>query len=171
RDRDEIAVAQALGLGDLHVGERGQPLLHAKEWVVGHELAYHLLLQTEEGPPVVLVGRDHALVDLVRRLLATPEQRELSRSLGLALGRDRDRDLVLVLDEPAPPVPERVQCARVDQALELLLGEDRRIHLAAVVRVPVERTLRTPSLDDLLHRTRNNVADGRQAAPGPLPPA
>ena len=141
RDRDQVAVAQPLGLGDLHVGERREPVLHPEQRVVGHELPEHLLLQAQEGPLVELVGRDHALVDLVRGLFPTAEQRELPGGLGLALGRDRDRDLVLVLDEPAPAVPERVERTRVDQALEHLLRQDRGLHLAAVVGVPGERAL------------------------------
>ena len=160
RPRHEVAVTERSHLADLHARLGCQGVLDREQRVVGHELAEHLLLETQQRALVELGAPQHRFVDLARGPVAATEERELARRLRLALGGDRRRHLLLVLVQTASGIPEGVERAGQDQALEDLLREDPRIDLAAeigeAVKAPFVRrdsmicvtapvpTLRTP---------------------------
>src|SRR5918995_98522 len=166
-DGDDVAVAEPPDLRELHIGLCGQHFLHLEERVIGHELPKHLLLQSKECSPVELVPDQDRFLDVRRRSIAAAEQRGLARRLRLALRGDGNRDLLVRLDQRPARVPERVERARVDQALEHLLREHGRVHLATEVGEARERALRSPCLDDLLHGPRSDVPNRGQAEPDP----
>src|SRR6185436_12536012 len=148
-DRDDVAVPKARDLRDLHVRLRGERLPDPEQRMVRDELAEHLLLQAEERALVELRPREDGFVDLRGRLVTAAEERELAGGLRLALGGDRRRDLLprrrsvgrRLRHHAASRVPEGVEAAGEDQALEHLLRQDAGIDLAAEVREGGERAL------------------------------
>src|ERR671937_556116 len=166
-DGDDVAVPEPTDLRELHVGLCRQHILYIEERVIGHELPEHLLLQPKECSPVELVPDQDRFLNLRRRSIAAAEQRGLARRLRLALRGDGDRDLLVRLDQRPARVPEGVERARVDQALEHLPGEHGGVHLATEVGETRERALRAPGLDDLLHGPRSDVPNRGQAEPDP----
>src|SRR5207247_10434444 len=129
--RHEISGSERGDVPDLHVGLSCHGILDLEQWVIGHELSEHLLLEAQQRALVELGTSYDGLVDLARGPLAAAEERELAERLGFALGGDRRRDLLLMLVQTPPRVAERVERAGEDEAPDDLLREDPRIDLAA----------------------------------------